>query len=117
VGLSSASVWLLAAVAALVVTVVVLVWRPLLFASADPVLAAASGINVRAMSVLFAILIGLTAAQGVQIVGALLIISLLITPGAAAAYLTANPVKAVVLSVIFAELAAVGGVLLSLAPG
>ena len=117
VGLSSASVWLLAAVAALVVTVVVLVWRPLLFASADPVLAAASGINVRAMSVLFAILIGLTAAQGVQIVGALLIISLLITPGAAAACLTANPVKAVVLSVIFAELAAVGGVLLSLAPG
>ena len=117
VGLSSASVWLLAAVAALVVTVVILVWRPLLFASADPVLAAASGINVRAMSVLFAILIGLTAAQGVQIVGALLIISLLITPGAAAAYLTANPVKAVVLSVIFAELAAVGGVLLSLAPG
>lgn len=117
VGLSSTSVWLLAAVAALVVTVVVLVWRPLIFASADPVLAAASGINVRAMSVLFAILIGLTAAQGVQIVGALLIISLLITPGAAAAYLTANPVKAVVLSVIFAELAAVGGVLLSLAPG
>ena len=117
VGLSSAPACPPAAASALVVTVVVLVWRPLLFASADPVLAAASGINVRAMSVLFAILIGLTAAQGVQIVGALLIISLLITPGAAAAYLTANPVKAVVLSVIFAELAAVGGVLLSLAPG
>lgn len=117
VGLSSASVWLLAAVAALVVGVVALFWRPLLFASADPVLAAASGINVRAMSVLFAILIGLTAAQGVQIVGALLIISLLITPGAAAAYLTASPVKAVILAVIFAEVSAVGGVLLSLAPG
>ena len=69
------------------------------------------------MSVLFAILIGLTAAQGVQIVGALLIISLLITPGAAAAHLTANPVKAAILAVTFAEIAAVGGVLLSLAPG
>ncbi|WP_425321478.1 metal ABC transporter permease [Corynebacterium freneyi] len=117
VGLSSASVWLLAGVAALVITVVALFWRPLLFASADPVMAAASGINVRAMSVLFAVLIGLTAAQGVQIVGALLIISLVITPGAAAAYVTASPVKAVVLSVIFAEVAAVGGVILSLAPG
>lgn len=117
VGLSSASVWLLAGVAALVIAVVALFWRPLLFASADPVMAAASGINVRAMSVLFAVLIGLTAAQGVQIVGALLIISLVITPGAAAAYVTASPVKAVVLSVIFAEVAAVGGVILSLAPG
>lgn len=117
VGLSSASVWLLAGVAALVITVVALFWRPLLFASADPVMAAASGINVRAMSVLFAVLIGLTAAQGVQIVGALLIISLVITPGAAAAYVTASPVKAVALSVIFAEVAAVGGVILSLAPG
>ena len=75
-------------------------------------LAAASGINVRAMSVLFAVLIGLTAAQGVQIVGALLIISLVITPGAAAAYVTASPMKAVALSVLFAETAAVGGVLL-----
>ncbi|QGS34217.1 metal ABC transporter permease [Corynebacterium xerosis] len=117
VGLSSASVWLLAGVAALVIAVVALFWRPLLFASADPVLAAASGINVRAMSVLFAVLIGLTAAQGVQIVGALLIISLVITPGAAAAYVTASPMKAVALSVLFAETAAVGGVLLSLAPG
>ena len=117
VGLSSASVWLLAAVAAFVVGVVALFWRPLLFASSDPVLAAASGINVRAMSVLFAVLIGLTAAQGVQIVGALLIISLVITPGAAAAHVTASPVKAVALSVLFAETAAVGGVLLSLAPG
>lgn len=117
VGLSSASVWLLAAVASLVIAVVGLFWRPLLFASADPMLAAASGINVRAMSVLFAVLIGLTAAQGVQIVGALLIISLVITPGAAAAQVTASPVKAVALSVVFAEVAAVGGVLLSLAPG
>ncbi|WP_295624373.1 metal ABC transporter permease [uncultured Corynebacterium sp.] len=117
VGLSSASVWLLGIVAAVVIAVVAVFWRPLLFASADPVLAAASGINVRAMSVLFAVLIGLTAAQGVQIVGALLIISLVITPGAAAAYITASPLKAVLLSVVFAEVAAVGGVLLSLAPG
>ncbi len=117
VGLSSASVWLLAGVAALVIAVVAVFWRPLLFASADPVLAAASGINVRAMSVLFAVLIGLTAAQGVQIVGALLIISLVITPGASAAHVTASPVMSVVLSVIFAEVAAVGGVVLSLAPG
>ena len=117
VGISAASTWLLTAVTVVVVGAVVLLWRPLLFASTDPAMAQAAGLPVRTLSIVFAVLVGLASAQGVQIVGALLIISLLITPGAAAAYLTANPVKAVVLSVIFAELAAVGGVLLSLAPG
>jgi zinc/manganese transport system permease protein len=65
----------------------------------------------------FAVLVGITAALGVQIVGALLVMSLLITPAAAAAYVTASPLKATILSVVFAELAAVGGILLSLAPG
>ena len=117
VGVTGASVWVLAVVTVVVVAAVVLFWRPLIFASADPAMAAASGIPVRSMAILFAVLTGLTAAQGVQIVGALLITSLLITPGAAAAQVTSSPVKAVVLSVIFAETAAVGGVILSLAPG
>ena len=55
-------------------------------------------------------------AQGVQIIGALLVMSLMITPGAAAARLTANPTKVIALSVVFAEVAAVGGLILSLAP-
>lgn len=62
-------------------------------------------------------MLGITAAFGVQIVGALLVLALLITPAAAAAQLTANPVRATVLAVVFAETAAVGGILLSLAPG
>ena len=53
----------------------------------------------------------------VAIVGALLVMSLLITPGAAAAQITASPRRAVVYSVVFAELYAVGGMLLWLAPG
>ena len=52
-----------------------------------------------------------------QIVGALLVISLLITPGAAAAQVTSSPVRAVVLSTVFAEVAALGGFVISLAPG
>lgn len=117
VGLSSSSVTIMAAVCLLVVIVVAALWRPLLFSSADPVMAAASGVNVRLLSVVFAVLTGLVAAQGVQIVGSLLIISLVITPGAAAAQVTASPVRAVALSVLFAEVAAVGGIVLSLAPG
>ena len=96
---------------------VAVLWRPLLFASADPVMAAAAGVNVRAMSVLFAILVGIASAQSVQIVGALLVMSLLITPGAAATQITGSPVRTIVWSVVIAEVSAVGGMVLSLAPG
>jgi zinc/manganese transport system permease protein len=101
----------------LVLAVLAVVYRPLLFASSDPEVALARGVPVRALSVVFAVMLGITAAFGVQIVGALLVLALLITPAAAAAQLTANPVRATVLAVLFAETAAVGGILLSLAPG
>ncbi|WP_371856456.1 metal ABC transporter permease [Nocardia anaemiae] len=101
----------------LVLAVLAVVYRPLLFASSDPEVALARGVPVRALSVVFAVMLGITAAFGVQIVGALLVLALLITPAAAAAQLTANPVRATVFAVLFAETAAVGGILLSLAPG
>ncbi|MET8875306.1 metal ABC transporter permease [Nocardia sp. NPDC004604] len=101
----------------LVLAVLAVVYRPLLFASSDPEVAVARGVPVRALSVVFAVMLGITAAFGVQIVGALLVLALLITPAAAAAQLTANPVRTTVLAVVFAETAAVGGILLSLAPG
>ncbi|MEV0688037.1 metal ABC transporter permease [Nocardia sp. NPDC050378] len=102
---------------AAVLAVLAVVYRPLLFASADPEVAVARGVPVRALSVVFAVLLGITAAFGVQIVGALLVLALLITPAAAAAQVTSSPLRATVLSVVFAEVAAVGGLLLSLAPG
>ncbi|MDO4761017.1 MAG: metal ABC transporter permease [Corynebacterium sp.] len=117
VGVRDTSVWVLAAITALVIAVVVLVWRPLLFASADPLLAAASGVNVRGYSLLFAVLVGLSASQSVQIVGALLVMALLITPGAAAVQVTSSPLHAVALSCVFALVSSVGGLVVSLAPG
>lgn len=117
VGVSAQNVALLAGTTVLVVGAVLVLWRPLLFASADPVMAAACGVPVRAMSFAFAVLVGIASAQSVQIVGALLVMSLLITPGAAAAQITANPVHALIYSVLFAEASAVGGMILSLAPG
>jgi zinc/manganese transport system permease protein len=72
---------------------------------------------VRALGIVFAALVGVTAAQGVQIVGALLVMSLLITPAAAAVRVFVSPAAAITASVIFAEVSAVGGILLSLAPG
>lgn len=82
-----------------------------------PEVAAARGVPVRALGIVFAALMGVVAAQAVQIVGALLVMSLLITPAAAAARVVVAPVAAIATSVVFAEVSAVGGILLSLAPG
>ncbi|MFG1797004.1 metal ABC transporter permease [Nocardia sp. NPDC049149] len=117
VSVGNGGLGLLAACTVGVLVVLAIVYRPLLFSSSDPEVAVARGVPVRALSIVFAVLLGITAAFGVQIVGALLVLALLITPAAAAAQLTANPVRATVLAVVFAEIAAVGGILLSLAPG
>ena len=66
---------------------------------------------------MFAVLVGVATALGVQTVGALLVLALMITPAAAACRVTASPLRATVLAIVFAELAAVGGIILSLAPG
>lgn len=117
VGVGNSGLNLLIICAVLVLAVLAVVYRPLLFASTDPEVAVARGVPVRALSIVFAVLVGVAAALGVQIVGALLVLALLITPAAAAARVTASPLKATILAVVFAELAAVGGILLSLAPG
>lgn len=117
VGVSNSSLGGLALLSIAVVVVMALLWRPLLFATVDPIVAAASGVKVRTLALVFAAIIGVVASQGVQVVGALLLIALLITPGAAAIKITANPVSAVVLSGVFSVTAAVGGLIASLAPG
>jgi len=117
VGVGYAGLVMLAVVCALVMAVLGVCYRPLLFATVDPDVAAARGVPVRVLGVVFAALVGVVAAQAVQVVGALLVMSLLITPAAAAARVVSAPAAAIVTSVVFAELAAVGGIVLSLAPG
>ncbi len=117
VGVGYSGLTLLAVVTVLVVIVLAVCYRPLLFATVDPEVAAGRGVPVRALGIVFAGLVGVAAAQGVQIVGALLVMSLLITPAAAAARVFTSPAATIAASVVFAELAAVGGIVLSLAPG
>jgi zinc/manganese transport system permease protein len=117
VGVGYSGLALLVVVTVLVIAVLAVSYRPLLFATADPEVAAARGVPVRALGIVFAALVGVVAAQGVQIVGALLVMSLLITPAAAAARVFSSPVAVIAASVVFAEISAVIGIVLSLAPG
>jgi zinc/manganese transport system permease protein len=117
VGVDRSDLSILIGCGLIVAVLLAVVYRPLLFATFDPALAEARGVPVRLLSVLFAVLIGVTTALGVQIVGALLVLALIITPAAAAARVSANPLIVTVLAVIFAEVSVLGGILLSLGPG
>ncbi|WP_329160013.1 metal ABC transporter permease [Streptomyces sp. NBC_01717] len=105
--------WLLGT-SAVVLAALVVMWRPLTFASADPDVAAARGVPVRGLSFAFMIVLGLAVALSVQVVGALLVLTLVVTPAAAAARVTASPVLLPLLSVVFAVASIEGGILLAL---
>ncbi|MEQ8700869.1 MAG: metal ABC transporter permease [Bauldia litoralis] len=64
--------------------------RPLLFASLQPELAEARGVRLRLIGTLFLAITALAVAQSVQIVGVLLVFTLLIGPPAAAQRLTSR---------------------------
>lgn len=105
--------WLIV-VTVIVVAAMIILWRPLMFATVDPEVAAAKGVPVRALSPIFMIVLGLTVAMAVKIIGALLVLALLVTPAAAALRVTVSMLWVPVLSVAFAVTAMVGGMLLAL---
>jgi zinc/manganese transport system permease protein len=105
--------------ALLVISVIVLaglgvVWRPLTFASLDADVAAARGVPTRSLSIVFMLLLGLAVAVSVQIVGALLVLSILVTPAAAALKVSSSPLVVPLLSVAFGIVSMVGGIMLAL---
>ena len=104
----------LLATCVVVVAGLLLIWRPLTFASVDPHVAAARGVPVGALSLGFMVLVALVVALSVQVVGALLVLSLICTPGAAAVRVTRSPLRAVALSAVFGAVSVLGGILLSL---
>lgn len=77
---------------------VVFVFRPLLFASVNAQVAEAKGVPVRALSVLFMVLLGIAVTMAVLAVGTLLLFALVVTPAATAIMVTARPILAMTIS-------------------
>jgi zinc/manganese transport system permease protein len=100
-GISDTQVVTLLFVAAGALIVLGVIARPLFFATVDPDVAEAKGVPVRALSVVFLVLLGTAAAEVSQITGALLIFALLVMPAATAQRLTARPGLSVGLTIIF----------------
>lgn len=104
----------MAVIALVVITTLLIIWRPLSFASLDQEVAVARGVKTRLLGIVFILLLGLAVAAAVQIVGALLVLALLVTPAAAALRLSSSQIVVPILSVSFALISMVGGTLLAL---
>lgn len=114
-GVSTSQLLLLVVIVGIVLIGIAVIFRPLLFASVDPDLAEARGVPVRLLGIVFLMLLAVTVTEAAQIVGTLLVLSLTITPAAAAHRLAARPAAVTALSVAFALVAADGGLIANLA--
>ncbi len=98
---------------ALIVLAVVAVFRPLLFASIDPLVAEAKGLRVRLLGTVFMVLLALVITMSVQVVGTLLLFGLVVTPAATALRITARPVLAVAMGSLLSLVAVWVGLVLA----
>ena len=105
---------LLVGISVVVLAALLVIWRPLSFDSLDTEVAVAKGVPSRALALGFMVLLGLTVAVSVQVIGALLVLALLVTPAASALRVSASPVLVPVLAMIFGLVSAVGGILIAL---
>jgi zinc/manganese transport system permease protein len=110
-GLSSSAAWTAAFVACGLLILVLLIARPLLFASIDEAAAGVRGVPVRVLGVGFLALAGATAGEATQAVGALLLLGLLAAPAGAAMRLTDRPFVALALAPALAVTSMVLGLL------
>lgn len=100
VGISHADVLITAISSVLMLGVLLVLFRPLLFSSVDPEVAEARGVPVRLLSIVFLIVIAITVSLAVQVVGALLVFTLLVGPAATAIRIVQRPLWAIVIAIM-----------------
>lgn len=105
VSADASKLWLAAIVSAIVLSVVILFYRPLQLTSFDPVMAASIGIPVLMVDYLLTTCTSLVVVCGVQIAGVILVVAMIITP-AASAYLLSDRLDRMI--ILAAILGAVG---------
>jgi zinc/manganese transport system permease protein len=98
-GISAHDIWIIALAGGATLMVMAVIYRPLLFSSLDEDVAEARGVPIRGLSVAFLLLVAVAVTAAVQVVGVLLIFSLLVTPGAIADRVCRTPPRAVALCI------------------
>jgi zinc/manganese transport system permease protein len=97
-GISADQTRTIALISGLAILVLLLIVRPLLFASLDPDVAAAQGVPVRLLGLGFMVLLAVTVSEATLAVGALLVFALLLLPAAIAHQVTSRPFIALALA-------------------
>jgi zinc/manganese transport system permease protein len=103
-GITSQEVVVTLVAGSLTVLALVVVYRPLLFATLDEEVAEAKGVPVRALSIAFMVILAIAVSEAVQVVGVLLIFALIVAPAAIAERFTTRPSRGVLLAAILAVL-------------
>ncbi|HEX5823341.1 MAG TPA: metal ABC transporter permease [Candidatus Limnocylindrales bacterium] len=112
-GISIGDLVQVAVLGAIVLAIVILIRKELLFATFDPLGAAASGLPVAALEYLLLGLLGVTIVVSIQAVGVILVVAMLVTPAATAQLLVVRFERLMVLAAALAMVAALGGLYLS----
>ncbi len=97
-----------------VIILLINIWRPLLSLTVQRELALVDGANESRVRFIFLILLSIVVAVSMQVVGILLIVSLLIIPAAAARRLSRSPEQMALLASVIGSVAIFLGLLLSL---
>jgi zinc transport system permease protein len=103
---------ILAIVGAIVLALTFTLYNRFMLASFNPALAAVRGVPVKALDYLFVILVTVVTVASVKIIGAILVGALLVIPAAAARTVARSLRGFLFLSILFATLSAIAGVIL-----
>lgn len=96
-----------------VIAIVALLWKELLYATFDPLGAAAAGIRVDRLELLFLTLVGVTIVVSLQAVGIILVVAMLVTPAATAQLVTVRFTRLMIAAALIGVASAVLGLYIS----
>ncbi|MAT07734.1 MAG: hypothetical protein CL707_01310 [Chloroflexi bacterium] len=110
---SSFDVWATLILSAIILVTTLVLYKQFLFISFDPKGAKISGLNVRLFDNIFLVVLSLSIISSIQSVGIILVLSMLITPAAAAKLTTKSFSTAMVTGSAFGVIASLSGLYLS----
>lgn len=106
---STTDLWITFGMGVFVIMVVIIFYRPLLLSTFDPTMAKATGLPVKAIHYMLMLLLSLVTVASLQTVGVILVVAMLITPGATAYLLTDRLSIMLVLSAVIGVVSGVVG--------
>ncbi|WP_404802410.1 metal ABC transporter permease [Bacillus shivajii] len=110
---STTDLWMTAGIGVFVIGAIIIFYRPLLLSTFDETMAKATGLPVKFIHYMLMLLLSLVTVASLQTVGIILVVAMLITPGATAYLLTERFSVMLFLSAVFGVTSAISGLFFS----